>query len=106
MFGRSKSNSGVRRRRGDRGRVRRPPGSGREGEQRALAAVESAIAAKRRTKRQRGKTGLAYRLATDLVLRMQVIEMYMQLEKARRRVDKRRSHRLGTCLSSGGASPR
>ena len=66
--------------------------------QRALAAVAAGIAAKRRTERQRGKTGLLYRLATDPVLRMQLVEMYMQLQKAQRRVEKRRSHKLRNLL--------
>jgi len=68
---------------------------------RALAAVAAAVAAKRRTERQRGKTGLAYRLATDPVLRMQLVEMYMQLQKARRRVEKKRSHKLRNLMLVG-----
>ncbi len=101
MFGRSKSNGGVV----DAAETAAEYGGhlvqDEKARQRALAAVAAAIAATRRTKRQRGKTGLAYRLATDPVLRMQVIEMYMQLEKARRRVEKRRSHRLRNLLVVG-----
>src|SRR5215211_6260467 len=69
--------------------------------QRTLAAVAAAIAAKRRTQRQRGRTGLAYRLATDPVLRMQLVELYMQLQKARQRVEKRRSHKLRNLVLVG-----
>jgi len=69
--------------------------------QRTLAAITAAVAAKRRTDRQRGRTGLAYRLATDPVLRMQLVELYMQLQKARQRVEKRRSHKLRNLLLVG-----
>src|SRR5436305_15108584 len=72
-----------------------------EARKRTLAAVAAAIAAKRRTERQRGKTGFVYRLATDPVLRMQLAEIYMQLQKARRRVEKRRSHKLRNLLFIG-----
>ena len=73
----------------------------RKARQRTLAAVAAAVAAKRRTERQRGRTGLARRLATDPVLRMQLVEMFMQLQKAQRRVEKRRSHKLRNLLLVG-----
>ena len=69
--------------------------------QRTLAAVAAAVAAKRRTQRQRGKLGFANRVATDPVLRMQLLEMFRQLQKAQRRVEKKRSHKLRNLLVVG-----
>jgi uncharacterized membrane protein len=97
MFGRSKSN-GVADAAETTAEYGRQLVQDEKARRRTLAAVAAAIAAKRRTERQRGKTGLAYRLATDPVLRMQLVEMYTQLEKARRRVEKRRSHKLRNLL--------
>lgn len=95
MFGRSKSTGGVV---ADAAEIAAEYGGDlvqdEKARHRTLAAVTAAIAAKRRTDRQRGKTGLAYRLATDPVLRLELIEMYHQLQKARQRVEKRRSHKL------------
>src|SRR5881392_1442991 len=61
---------------------------------RVLAAVGAALAARQRAKRQAGLTGTVTRLASDPVLRAQVAEMVYQLQKARKRVDRRRSHKV------------
>ena len=102
MFGRSKSTGGVV---ADAAEIAAEYGGDlvqdEKARQRTLAAVTAAIAAKRRTDRQRGKTGLAYRLATDPVLRMELIKMYDQLQQARQRVEKRRSHKLRNLLLVG-----
>jgi uncharacterized membrane protein len=62
--------------------------------QRALAAVAAALAARQRARRMTGLSGLARRLATDPVLRDQLTEMVVQLQRAQRRADRKRSHKL------------
>jgi uncharacterized membrane protein len=63
--------------------------------QRVLAAVGAALAARQRVKRQAGFAGAVTRLAADPVLRAQVAEMVLQLQKARQRVDRKQSsHKL------------
>jgi uncharacterized membrane protein len=61
---------------------------------RVLAAVAAAAAARRRAKRQAGLLGFARRLASDPVLHAQLGEMVTQLQKAQRRVERKRSHKL------------
>jgi len=61
--------------------------------QRVLAAVGAGLAARQRAKRQMGFAGAAARVASDPVVRAQVAEMVTQFQKARRRVDKNRSHK-------------
>src|SRR5215216_2813311 len=61
--------------------------------QRVLAAVGAGLAARQRAKRQLGITGAAARIAADPVVRAQLAEMIGQLQKARRRVDRNRSHK-------------
>lgn len=62
--------------------------------ERLLAALAAAAAVRQRARRQSGLTGFARRLATDPVLRAQATEMAVQLQKARRRVERKRSHKL------------
>jgi len=62
--------------------------------ERLLAALTAGAVVRRRAKRQAGAFGFARRLAEDAVLRAQLMEMFVQLQKARRRVDRRRSHKL------------
>jgi uncharacterized membrane protein len=61
---------------------------------RTLAAIAAAIAARERAKRQTGVVGLGRRLAADPVFRAQVAEVAVQLQKAQRRADRKRSHKL------------
>jgi uncharacterized membrane protein len=65
---------------------------------RVLAAIAAALAARERAKRQTGLIGLARRLATDPVLRAQLTEVVEQLQKAQRRADRKRSHKLRNVL--------
>jgi uncharacterized membrane protein len=62
--------------------------------QRLLAALAAGAAVRRRAKRQAGGLGFARRLGGDPVLRAQLLEMIVQLQRARRRVERRRSHKL------------
>jgi uncharacterized membrane protein len=62
--------------------------------QRVLAAVGAGLAARQRAKRQLGLVGAAARIASDPVVRTQVAEMVTQLQQARRRVDRKRSHKV------------
>jgi uncharacterized membrane protein len=61
---------------------------------RLLAALAAGDVVRRRAKRQAGVVGFARRLADDPVLRTQLMEMVVQLQKARRRLERRRSHKL------------
>jgi uncharacterized membrane protein len=62
--------------------------------QRLMAALVAGAEARRRVKRQAGVLGFARRLASDPVLQAQLVEMFVQLQKAKRRVERRRSHKL------------
>jgi uncharacterized membrane protein len=72
--------------------------------QRLAKAIVAGAAAKQRVRRQTGMTGFTRRLTTDPVLRMQVIEIAMQLKAAQQRVKKTRSHKLRNTVlfMSGG----
>lgn len=61
---------------------------------RLIAALMAGVAARERVKRQRGMLGAARRLAEDPVLRAHAMEMLVQLQKTRQRVDRRRGHKL------------
>jgi uncharacterized membrane protein len=61
---------------------------------RLIAALAAGVAARERVRRQRGVLGTARRLAEDPVLRAHAVEMLVQLQKARQRVDRKRSHKL------------
>ena len=61
---------------------------------RLVAALTAGLAARERAKRRSGMLGTARRLAEDPVLRAQALEMFAQLQGARRRVERRRSHKL------------
>ena len=63
-----------------------------------VAALAAGIAARRRAKRQAGPVGLADRLGSDPVLRAQIAETLVQLQKAGGRVKKRRSHKTRNVL--------
>jgi uncharacterized membrane protein len=71
---------------------------------RLLAALTATAAARKRAKRQAGLYGAVSRLASDRVLRAQVAEVVLQLQEARGRVRKNRSHKLrnGMLLLAGG----
>jgi uncharacterized membrane protein len=62
--------------------------------QRLLAAVDAGLAARRRAQQQVGLAGTARRLTSDPVLRAELLEMVAQLQEARHRLEKRRSHKL------------
>ena len=62
------------------------------------AALAAGAAARKRARRQVGLLGLATRLGTDPVLREQVAEAISQLQKARGRIEKNRSHKLRNIL--------
>ena len=66
--------------------------------QRLLAALAAGVGAQQRAKQQAGVTGMVRRLARDPVLRAQLTEMVVQLQGARQRVGRRRSHRLRNSL--------
>jgi uncharacterized membrane protein len=62
------------------------------------AALAAGVAARRRAKRRAGLVGLASRLGSDPVLRAQIAETVIQLQKAGGRVKKRRAHRTRNVL--------
>jgi uncharacterized membrane protein len=62
--------------------------------QRISAAVAAGAAARTRARRQAGLRGLALRLGSDPVLRAQLTEMVVQLQKAQKRAQRARSHKL------------
>jgi uncharacterized membrane protein len=66
--------------------------------ERLRAALVAGAAARRRARRRAGVRGLAQRLASDPVLRAQLVEMVVQLQAARRRMGTRRSHRVRNSL--------
>ncbi|MDX6474925.1 MAG: hypothetical protein QOH95_436 [Gaiellaceae bacterium] len=66
--------------------------------ERLAAAIVAGTAARKRARQQAGLVGLATRLATDPVLRAQVGEAVAQLQKARGRMEKARSHKLRNVL--------
>jgi len=66
--------------------------------QRLVAALTATAAARNRARRQAGVFGVATRLASDPVLRAQVAEAAVQLQKARGRLRKKRSHTLRNWL--------
>ncbi len=71
---------------------------------RLLTALGAGIAARERAKRQTGFMGLARRLAEDPVLRAQTLAMVASLQQTRRRVERRRSHKVrNVLLVLGGA---
>ena len=61
--------------------------------ERLVAALTAGAAARKRAQRQAGLIGLARRLATDPILRVQLAEAAHQLQKAQGRVRKGRSHK-------------
>jgi uncharacterized membrane protein len=63
-----------------------------------VAALAAGVAARRRAKRQAGLNGLAGRLGSDPVLRAQIAETLVQLQKAGGRIKKRRSHKTRNVL--------
>jgi hypothetical protein len=70
---------------------------------RLAAAIVAGSAAQRRARSQTGLTGLARRVASDPVLRAQLVEMATQLQAAQRRAKRARSHKLrNTIFCLGG----
>ena len=65
---------------------------------RLIAAVGAGAAARSRAKRQAGLAGVAARLGSDPVLRAQVAEAIDQLQKAKGRMRKSRSHKTRNVL--------
>jgi hypothetical protein len=72
---------------------------------RIAAAIVAGSAARQRVRKQTGVTGLARRLASDPVLRSQIIELGTQLQAAEKRAKKARTHkrRNSVLLLSGVA---
>ena len=62
--------------------------------ERLMAAVEAGLAARQRAQQQVGIAGTARRLGSDPVLRAELLEMVAQLQHARHRLERRRSHKL------------
>ena len=62
--------------------------------ERLMAAIVAGAAARRRARRRAGVRGFMQQLAADPVLRAKVGEMLAQLQKARGRVERRRSHKV------------
>ena len=62
--------------------------------ERLVAAVDAGLAARRRAQQQVGIGGTARRLTSDPVLRAELLEMVAQLQHARHRLEKKRSHKL------------
>jgi uncharacterized membrane protein len=62
--------------------------------ERLIAAVGAGLTARERARQQAGVVGLLRRLGADPVLRAQLAEMALQLQQARRRVQKNQSHKL------------
>jgi uncharacterized membrane protein len=60
--------------------------------QRLATAISAGAAARRRARRQVGLLGVATRLGSDPVLREQVVDAYLQLRKARVRVQKQNTN--------------
>ena len=72
--------------------------------ERLVAAITAGAAARTRAKRQVGLLGVATRLGSDPVLREQVAEVVSQLQKAKGRIEKNRSHKTrNTVLLLTGA---
>jgi uncharacterized membrane protein len=74
---------------------------------RLLAALGAGLAAQERAKRQVGLVGAATRLGSDPILRAQLAEALMQLQKAKGRVKRTRSHRTRNAvlvLTGAGAA--
>ena len=65
---------------------------------RVFAAVTAGLAARQRAKRQTGLSGLMRRLAEDPVLRANAVTMIVSLQQARKRVERRRSHKARNVL--------
>jgi len=61
---------------------------------RIAAAIVAGSAARQRVRKQTGRTGLVRRIASDPVLRAQMLELGTQLQAARRRAKKARTHKL------------
>ncbi len=73
--------------------------------ERLVAAVEAGVAAGNRAHQQLGFAGTARRLGSDPALRAELLEMVDQLQQARRRLERRRSHKLrnaGLLLAGAG----
>jgi len=60
--------------------------------QRLAAAITAGLAARQQARRRLGVLGLLGTLASDRILRAQLNEAVTQLQRARRRVEKRKSH--------------
>jgi uncharacterized membrane protein len=66
--------------------------------ERLVAALAAAVAARKRAQQRAGLVGLARTLGSDPVLRAQVVEAFDQLQKAKGRLSKPRSHRARNFL--------
>ena len=62
--------------------------------QRLAAAILGGVAARQRVRRHTGLSGATRRLATDPVLRAQLVEVATQLQAVQKRAKKSRSHKL------------
>ena len=71
---------------------------------RLVSAATAGLAARQRAKRQTGVSGLLRRLAEDPVFRANAMTMLVSLQEARKRVERRRSHKArNILLLVGGA---
>jgi hypothetical protein len=66
--------------------------------ERLSAAIIASAAARKRARRRIGVVGVATTLASDPVLREQVAEAFSQLQKARARLKRNRSHKVRNTL--------
>jgi len=71
---------------------------------RLIAAIGAAAAARRRAKRQAGWLGLAAGLSSDPVLRAQVAQAVVQLQKAKNRKSRRKHTMRNATLIIGGSA--
>jgi hypothetical protein len=61
--------------------------------ERLAAAITAGVAARQRARKHVGLLGIATRLGSDPVLRAQLTEAFTQLQKAKGRIEKNRSHK-------------
>ena len=74
---------------------------------RLITAVTAGLTARQRAKRQTGVSGLLRRLGEDPVLRASALTALVSLQQARRRIERRRSHKVRNILlllSGAGAA--
>ena len=104
MFGRSKTEQ-VRAGAEDGAAIARDLARDKKFRKEIAAAIRHGATARERARSRVGFVAMLNRLATDEELRNEVKEVTAHLQKARARLEKRRSHKLrNTLLLAGGAS--